>query len=112
MVKTAQDALARLQRRQKFLKTKIDQGRVLADGAGSPFWKSYKQILKEKLGSIESKLDHFESHSNDQIRVLLTTRAELKIFISTPDDFSRSLELMEEQLEKLNQEINGRKSKL
>ena len=112
MARRQEDALARLQRRQKFLKSKIEQGRVLAEGASSPFWKNYKQILRDKLTTVERKLDGFESLSNDQIRVLLTTRFELKLFISTPDDFSKSLERMEEALEKLKQEIDGRKTKL
>lgn len=106
-----------LHRQQKQLAERLVQARAVAEGVNSPFWKAYRKMMQDKLEITEKDLLHnFGSidnkMTNEQIRCTLTTITNLKMFMSGPSDFEKSIEAMENKLEKVKAEIDERKSKL
>lgn len=112
--KNLSDALLeRLIRKQNWLKDQIEQSRIVAVGVNSPFWKAYRKMMQDKLDRCESELFNSEpAITNEKLRNLVTTIRNLKMFISGPSDFEKSIDAMEDKLEKIKAEIDERKSKL
>ena len=112
--KNLSDALLeRLIRKQNWLKYQIEQSRIVAVGVNSPFWKAYRKMMQDKLDRCESELFNSEpAITNEKLRNLVTTIRNLKMFISGPSDFEKSIDAMEDKLEKIKAEIDERKSKL
>lgn len=110
--KPSEKVLQNLAKRRLILKAKVDQGKVLAEGADSKFWLTYKQMFKKKLLRIEDQLDDYRTMTNEQIRDMLAQRFDLKMFISAPEDFSKDLDKMNEEIEKLDTQISEYKERL
>ena len=109
--------IERLHRQQKQLAERLVQARAVAEGVNSPFWKAYRKMMADKLEHVQNGLvKQFENIdstlTNEQIRCTLTTVGNLKMFIDGPSDFAKSVEAMEEKLEKIKAELDERKSKL
>lgn len=105
--------IERLVRQQAHLKERIAQAKIVADGVNSPFWKAYRKMMQDKMERQEFALYSDDTERTDiQLRRLVTTITNLKMFISGPSDFEKSIEAMENKLEKIRAELDERKSKL
>ena len=110
--KPSEKVLEAKMRRFRTLKKQISEAEIIAQGADSAFWKAYKSLQKDKLLDIERKLDNFQVLTPEERLTMLVTRQVIKIFISAPDDFSRDMELMKKELDKIKVEIDAYRDRI